>query len=514
MDDFFILALLGFFILQLGPLFSALKYPKETIPLQAVLGMKNVYLPVTAGQFVIYSLILRFLRGFFLASLFPLLYGALVKKSYALLGGFFFLSYGAYFSLPEQSFLSIFKYINLFGVYFMPRDVFLRPLAMAGGMVFSTGRVFLLLFILYLLSFPLFYKAYERGARIKKAKHKKRGKSSFCYPINLLIDSLLARRAFVFLLLALLYWISLPVLFSPPPQDYLDEVKKETYIEYGGRLTKEKVEKILERYKIVQEEDQRYDELTEEFFESDALGPEQELLELKKTHLERLAFHEFFRETQFSLMQGKPLHNPKFYQIFLSFEQHRYVLKDFLINTLLLLLVLSFGLAPLVHEEEDMFRSFSLGRGYRMKWILLLGGFFCLLFVLSPLLAHGLRIAKVDAFTGFSMPMSSLFLKESSFSFGGFLLMKSLGILLIYFLLFQIILLAGRKFSPAMCFLLGFLVLFIILLLHFISPNTLDPLMMLGNELRNPSSFVGIYLFSLGLLFLGGQIFHKKIRGE
>lgn len=77
--------------------------------------MKDVYLPVTAGKFVVYNLALRFLRGFFLASLFPLLYGALGRKSYALLGVLFILSYGAYFGLPEQSTISLFKYINLLG---------------------------------------------------------------------------------------------------------------------------------------------------------------------------------------------------------------------------------------------------------------------------------------------------------------------------------------------------------------------------------------------------------------
>ena len=512
---FLLVALLGFFILQLGPFLRAyLTYPLDSMPIQGIFGMKDVYLPITAGKFVVYNLALRFLRGFFLASLFPLLYGALGRKSYALLGVLFIFSYGAYFGLPEQSAVSLFKYINLLGAYAMPRDIFLRPLATVGSMVFSTSTVFMAVFLLYLVSFPLFYKAYEKENRVKKAKNKKGGKATLSYPLHLVFDSLFTRRAIVFVLLALFYWISLPVLSSPPPQNYLEEIKKETYLSYGGTLSKEKVERILDRYKVVQEEEKRYDELSDAFLKSKAIEPSDELMELKKGYLERLAFQEFFRETQFSLMQGKPLHNPEFYRIFLSFEQHRYLLKDFLINTLLLLLVLSFGIAPLVHEEEDFFRSFLLGRCYRMKWILLLGGFFCLIFTFSPMLAHGLRIGKAAAFTGFSMPMSTLFLDASPFHFGGYLLMKSLGILFVYLLLFQIILLTGRRFSSAMCFLVSFSVLFVFLLLHLMSPNTLDPLMMLGNELKHPSDFIGIYLFSLGLLFLGAQFFQKEIKGE
>lgn len=211
----------------------------------------------------------------------------------------------------------------------MLRDIFLRPLAMVGSMVFSMRTVFMVLFLLYLVSFPLFYKAYEKENRVKKARNRKGGKATLSYPLHLLLDSLFTRRAIVFFLLALFYWISLPVLSSPPPQNYLEEIKKETYLSYGGTLTKEKVERILDRYKVVQEEEKRYDELSDAFLKSNAMEPSEELMELKKGYQERLAFQEFFTETQFSLMQGKPLHNPEFYRIFLSFEQHRYLLKDF-----------------------------------------------------------------------------------------------------------------------------------------------------------------------------------------
>lgn len=510
---FVLFAFFSFIIFMLGTFFCALPlYPMESMPMQAILGMKDVYLPLSAKEFLLYTVVLRFLRGVCLASLLPLCTGIFSeRKAYGLLGLLLVFSYGAYFSIPEQSSISLLKYVNVLGIYFLPKDLFFSPLAMVGGRAYEMKKVFLLLLGVYILFFPLSYKSYERASMAKKVSHKPAKERSFSYPVNLFLDSFLYRKSFVFLLFALIYWISLPLLFNPSPTPLLDHLKMDLYKEYEGEVSQEKIYHILDEKKKVEEEELRYRELTEQFYKSKVEMPSVELQFLKEGEGSRMAFLEFYHEIEFSLRAGKGIYNPQYYDVFLSFDQPRYVLKDFLLHTVLLILLLSFGVAPLIHEDEDVFRSFAFGGNYRIKWIFILGILYCGLFVIAPLLAHGIRVGKMATFTGFSMPMSSIFHEESSFHFGSFLLFRSLSVFVLYCVLLLVVMIAGRKFRSPLCFLFGFFALTIFLALHLLSSGAFDPFMMLTRAVKNPWDFLGLNVFLIGLLLLLVQIFHSTL---